>query len=271
MLLPAYIGWSPREGSGVFDPIAELGLPFAFYRVDETLSIDVDDLERVLREGAADVLVLIHYFGRVEPGYADAVGLARRHGALVLEDEAHSMLSDLVGGISGRLGDACIFSLHKLLPVGGGGLLVLNPGAAHLAAVVGGSPDGATPWDYDLAAIASRRRDNFRELLRMIEPLRGRLDPLWGDLGDGEIPQTLPVLVRTVPRDRLYAVANEHGFGVVSLYHTLIREIPADRFPASFWLSRRILNLPVHQDMDPERASALATALATYVDDLARG
>ena len=41
VLLPAYVGWSPREGSGVFDPIAELGLRFGFYRVDSRLNIDL--------------------------------------------------------------------------------------------------------------------------------------------------------------------------------------------------------------------------------------
>ena len=30
VLLPAYVGWSPREGSGVFDPVRELQLPCAF-------------------------------------------------------------------------------------------------------------------------------------------------------------------------------------------------------------------------------------------------
>ena len=30
VLLPAYVGWSPREGSRVFDPVRELQLPYAF-------------------------------------------------------------------------------------------------------------------------------------------------------------------------------------------------------------------------------------------------
>ena len=45
VLLPAYIGWSSREGSGVFDPIRELGASTAFYRVSDRLQIDVEDVK----------------------------------------------------------------------------------------------------------------------------------------------------------------------------------------------------------------------------------
>src|SRR3954453_8310837 len=67
VLLPSYIGWSAREGSGVFDPIMELGLPYSFYRLDEQLNIDLDDLESKLNSNRTKVVVLIHYFGRVDP------------------------------------------------------------------------------------------------------------------------------------------------------------------------------------------------------------
>ena len=75
VLLPAYIGWSAREGSGVFDPVAEMVLPSVFYRLDARLRIDLDHLERCLQAGHVKVLLLIHYFGYVDPGYAEAVGL----------------------------------------------------------------------------------------------------------------------------------------------------------------------------------------------------
>lgn len=132
VLLPAYIGWSSKEGSGVFDPVQELGLPYAFYRLDDRLRIDLAHLESTLRGGRVRVMVIIHYFGYVDPGYERAVELARRYGAFVLEDEAHAMFTDLIGGCSGRLGDACIFSLHKMLPVKDGGMLLWNVGLSGL-------------------------------------------------------------------------------------------------------------------------------------------
>src|SRR5690606_16961304 len=45
ILLPSYIGWSQREGSGVFDPVVETGASYRFYRMSPRLEIDVEDLK----------------------------------------------------------------------------------------------------------------------------------------------------------------------------------------------------------------------------------
>ncbi len=125
-MLPSYIGVSPKEGSGVFDPIRRLKCRYDFYRLDRRLFIDMDDLEAKIKLVKPKVLLLIHYFGFPDPNLSMVIKLAEANGILVIEDEAHSMLSDLVGGICGRLSDSAIFSFHKLLPVDQGGALVLN-------------------------------------------------------------------------------------------------------------------------------------------------
>ena len=259
ILLPAYVGWSPREGSGVFDPVAELGLPHSFYRLDERLRIDLDDLRARLDERPA-VLLLIHYFGLVDPQAERAAQLAAEAGVTVIEDEAHALLTDLVGGACGRLGDACIASLHKLLPVSDGGGALINPAGREVFSGLEGSAGVPSPFEFDLAAIAATRRRNAAELVALLEPLAGRVDVL-REPGEGEVPQTLPVIVREANRDELYERMNAAGFGVVSLYHTLIEQIPRDEFPASFELSRTILNLPVHQEADAESLAALVAEL----------
>jgi dTDP-4-amino-4,6-dideoxygalactose transaminase len=86
----------------------------------------MDDLEAKIKLVKPKVLLLIHYFGFPDPNLSMVIKLAEANGILVIEDEAHSMLSDLVGGICGRLSDSAIFSFHKLLPVDQGGALVLN-------------------------------------------------------------------------------------------------------------------------------------------------
>ncbi len=261
--LPAYIGWSPREGSGVFDPVRETGVPYGFYRMDDRLRIDLNHLEHVLKKERPKLLVMIHYFGFVDPGYGDAVSLARKHGAYVLEDEAHALLTDLVGGLSGRLGDACIFSLHKILPVKNGGMLTVNSGHDSLLANAerekGAFP---VPWEYDLVEISRRRLENARTLSELLKPLAGLVDPLWGDPAEGEIPQTYPVIINGLSRDKLYFSMNEAGYGVVSLYHTLIEEISAHDFPHSHVLSKTILNLPVHQDVESATLKGMIDCLA---------
>ena len=265
VLLPAFVGWSANEGSGVFDPVRRLGVGYRFYPMTDALRIDIERLAEILAEGRTRVLVVIHFFGYVDPAFAAVVALARSHGVLVLEDEAHAMLTDLVGGASGRQGDAAVFSLHKLLPVPDGGMLVFNDAGHPLRARVRpGDARDVQLWDYDLQRIAAQRIDNARVAADAVEALgdlRGELTPLWDGLPAGVVPQTYPVVVEHVSRDALYFAMNEAGFGVVSLYHTMVAEIDADAFPAAHRLARRILNLPVHQDADADRIRQMVVEL----------
>ncbi len=266
ILLPSYIGWSAREGSGVFDPVSQLGLSCRFYRMDERLQIDLADLERMLRSTKVKVLVIIHYFGYVDAGYQEAVKLARENGALVLEDEAHALYSDLVGGVCGRLGDAAIFSLHKMLPTRTGGMLIANTSCPLRSARVEDISDSEpSPWNYDLATIASQRRRNAIELSEILVELANDLELLWPVIADGIVPQTLPVIIRRVSRNRLYQLLNDEGFGVVSLYHTLIPQIASAEFQNSHRLAGRIMNLPVHQDVCSDDLRLMASALTRHV------
>lgn len=267
ILLPAYIGWSPREGSGVFDPVQELALPAAFYRVDESLRVDLDHLQALLRAEPTAVVVLIHYFGYRDRDSEAIAALAAEHGALLLEDEAHAMLTDLVGGTAGRLGAACIYSLHKMLPVPTGGALVLNAAAPEsLRSGWTPEPGIASPWDMDLARMAAARLANAACLERLLQPLRGRVDLLF-ERRAGDVPQTLPVVIReashrsSVSRDELYERMNAAGFGVVSLYHSLVEPIARDDYPASHRLSRTVMNLPVHQEADESGLARLVEVL----------
>ncbi len=269
VLLPSYIGWSSREGSGVFDPVRQVGVSYDFYRMTRDLRIDVDDLISRLAHGDVTVLVLIHYFGYPDPSAKVIAYHAREQGVVVIEDEAHALLSDWIGGTCGRWGDACIYSLHKILPFSDGGLLVANNTVFgdKLGEVLRASTD-ARPLDsrllcYDLYGVSQARRRNARALLDLIRPVEDVATPLFRGLPDGVVPQTLPVLVDPAIRDALYSEMNSCGFGVVSLYHTLVETINRDTYSDSHWLSRRILNLPVHQDVD---VGALALMVDTLVE-----
>ena len=44
--LPGYIGWSPKEGSGIFDPLNKIkGLNRHYYRMTKNLYVDVEELK----------------------------------------------------------------------------------------------------------------------------------------------------------------------------------------------------------------------------------
>lgn len=266
--LPAYIGWSAREGSGVFDPVAAVGAQPTFYRMTRDLQIDLADLERVLAD-RPDVLVLIHYFGWPDRQVREALALARAAGVPVMEDEAHAMLSDVVGASCGRDGEAAIFSSHKMLATMEGGELVANSGMsralreAAFAGALSGDQE-VNRRDYDLTALATVRRANAATLLELLRGVAG-VRPLWPEIPAGVVPQTLPVIIERVDRDALYHQMNAAGFGVTSLYHTMIDELDAKRFPDAHWLSRHIMNLPVHQDVTPAELPAMVSTLGRLV------
>jgi dTDP-4-amino-4,6-dideoxygalactose transaminase len=79
------------------------------------------------------------------------------------------------------------------------------------------------------------------------------------------VPQTLPVVIPRGLRDDIYFRMNEAGYGVVSLYHTLIEEVTVRAYPEAHRLSRAMLNLPVHQDVAVDAIPGLVAALAEIV------
>lgn len=266
VLLPAYIGWSSREGSGVFDPITQLGVRYSFYRISSQLQIDIEDAKVKLQARRPKLLLVIHYFGFPDPGVQELCDFAHANGSLVLEDEAHAMLSDRVGGICGRAGDASIYSLHKLLPFTYGGRLVLNTCALRGNRETLQEIDRALSYDdYDLFSIAQRRRDNAAHLLTLLESANLPVQPLYADLPTGVVPQSLPILIKAGSRDELYCRMNSAGYGVVSLYHTLVNQIRPDEFPESHHLARHIMNLPVHQDIDPGELPRLVECMEKFL------
>jgi hypothetical protein len=265
VLIPDYVGWSPREGSGVADPLHELGLSYRFYRLGATLEIDRESLAEELARGDVRVVLLIHYFGYPATGYAEAVSLAHEAGSLVVEDQAHSALTDWVGGKTGSLGDASIYSLHKLLPLAEGGLLVVRPPLDQAIDPTAQASGIALPWAYDLRAIAARRTDHAAFLAERLGALEGRVQPLFPTAAPGVVPQTFPVRILHANRDKVYERMNAVGFGVVSLYHTLIQQIEASAHPLTHALSRQIMNLPVHQDADERALEELVGHLGALV------
>lgn len=270
ILLPAYIGWSPKEGSGVFDPIVLTGVSVDFYQMTRTLEIDIEDLESKLNQPDVKVLVLIHYFGFPDKNAMLAAELAGRRGILVLEDEAHAMYSDWVGGCCGRWGDFCILSLHKMLPFRDGGLLVINHPVNQPVVIerVGGSaciaPLTENPFEYDLAGISAKRCENYGILEKLMVPLRETFEPMRDEPPAGVVPQTFPIIVKKGSRDLLYHSLNAKGYGLVSLYHTLIPQIDSEKYPDSHWLSQRVCNLPIHQDVTADALERMVTTMTKW-------
>ena len=257
--LPAFIGWSPREGSGVFDPIRGSQARPAFYALNPDLTIDLASLEEVLSTQGCRVLVVLHYFGRTEPRMAAVRQLADQHSVILVEDLAHGFYSWAIGGAAGRWGEAALFSLHKMFPRQDGGMMLYRD-AALISGQRETAPDLARfVLEYDWFAIAAARRSNFAAILQRLcssSQLERGFRLLWPTLAPDDVPQTLPIRLLTADRDAVYHCMNADGFGMTSLYHTLIEEVRT-AFPDMIALSQSIINFPVHQDIDPAAIGAM--------------
>lgn len=274
--LPAYIGWSSREGSGVYDPVRARQIDARFYRLHANLTVDVDDFRKIV-EGLPEpaVALVIHYFGRPDPHLGELARLARTRRALLVEDAAHAFFSGKVAGSCGMWGDAVLYSVPKMFDVTSGGILELNTASLQSAIPAGvagqlDAPDWLAALGEDFSAHAAARLRHYEQLVRGLAELAPAVMPLWPQLPDGTVPQTLPVRVlTTVLRDRLYFGLKREGFVVASLYHTLIEELPRSQYPSAFELAGVIFNLPVAADLDDREVIRLTHCLAALVTEAA--
>jgi dTDP-4-amino-4,6-dideoxygalactose transaminase len=246
ILLPSYIGWSTNEGSGIFDSVLKSGLEFEFYELGLHLEINVDDLKEKVAKDFNQLVLLVHYFGFIDTKYEDITDWLIKNKIFFVEDLAHSWLTDLIGGVCGRKGNYSFYSLHKLLPVSTGGIMVDNN------PVILENNFGVNLFfdvNYDLLSIFNVRRANYQYLSSLLENVNG-IDVIYKKLDEGVCPQTLPVIIENYDRDKLYQEMNEFGFGMVSLYHTMIKQLEGCRYQSASILSKKIINFPIHQDIN---------------------
>lgn len=255
ILIPNYIGFSQNEGSGVFDPIKKVGLNYAFYEMDPMLYINVESIRDAISTLPIKLIVIIHYFGYVDPKYHEILALCSQFGITVFEDQAHSLFTDLYGGVTGRFCDASIYSLHKMFPVKEGGALMLN--ASTQPSIL--KSLGSLCLNYDIVSISKTRRDNALYLSQLLSPYSNHLTQLRPSLDKGVVPQTFPIRLLHASRDDIYHKLNNKGYGVVSLYHTMIPEISSQQLDHTHQLSTSILNFPIHQDVTKSQLDEMVT------------
>jgi perosamine synthetase len=105
------------------EPIIRAGYTPLFYKINEDLSLDYNDLYAKLSSDIAAVIV-INYFGF--PAQLDGIlALREKYDYYVIEDWAHSFLNAATE-LTGEKGDMAIFSFRKLVPSYAGGGFRIN-------------------------------------------------------------------------------------------------------------------------------------------------
>lgn len=263
ILLPSYIGWSANEGSGIFDPVKDLSCKYDFYKISKNLQIDFNDLKRQVEKNKNILVLIVHYFGFPDYKYSLISNWLLTKKINFVEDCAHALFSDFCGGSCGRLGDASFYSLHKMLPTKTGGMLSYKSNNNHLFS------DSLSLKNLlvnsDLHMIFNRRRKNAIYLTEKLNKLKNII-LLHSEIPFNVCPQTIPIILMN-NRDKIYFKMNENGFGMVSLYHTMINEISADEFPESHNLSKSIINFPIHQDVSFAQIDSMIDCFTKLYDN----
>jgi len=224
-------------------------LDYDFYELGMRLEINVEDLKNKVKKNESPLVLLVHYFGFVDSEYDQITNWLCDNDVFFVEDSAHAWLTDLIGGKCGSKGNYSFYSLHKLLPLGTGGAMVdnnpkSNKGVYEMNPFLG--------LNYDLLSVFNIRRENYKYLYDLLMDVSG-VEVIYKKLEEGICPQTFPVIIKSYDRDKLYHEMNEEGFGLVSLYHTMIENLKDNKSEASSLLSKKIINLPIHQDVDNEQ------------------
>ncbi|MCI9023872.1 MAG: DegT/DnrJ/EryC1/StrS aminotransferase family protein [Dorea sp.] len=260
IFIPGYIGWSAKEGSGIFDPLNSIAnLRHHYYRMTRNLWIEREYLRENLTNHS--LLLVVNYFGFRDKKIKELIQLAHERDCIVIEDNAHGFFTYFCHGSVGA--DATFFSLHKMFPFyHGGGLVIENRKLSVCNLNDIGESVERNPFLYNINDIARVRIENFRIYMTMMEFNDNWFEPL-RDLSDIEsnVPQTFPVIIKRGDRDKIYEIMNEEGYGVVSLYHTMIDELRDNNYDDAEWISKHIINLPVHQDVDKNEIYNLVKTL----------
>lgn len=105
----------------VFDAILNAGFIPYFIDIDDNYTIDPEDLKKKIDN--IEAIVVIHTFGRP----ADMDKIKKIAGDKpVIEDCAHSLLSEYKGKKTGTIGDFSYFSMAKYISTAGGGMIIQN-------------------------------------------------------------------------------------------------------------------------------------------------
>jgi dTDP-4-amino-4,6-dideoxygalactose transaminase len=260
ILLPAYVGLSLEEGSGILDPVIDSGLKFQFYKIDKEFNPVIDDLKEKIKQFSPNYLLFVNYFGWEITNRDELLELVKSFGIISIEDNAHCLENLFAEDEVNQEADYQIYSIHKFLGTQSGGAIK----SRH-------SLDGIidTIQMHDLLefskcsplSILAKRMKNFHSLMRYLRTSEQEIYSLLHKTA----PRTalnLPIIFKNhETRHLYYTKLTEAGIMPTALYHRLTPQIHKEDFGLSYSLSDRILNLPIHQDVDDSQIEIMYNVL----------
>jgi dTDP-4-amino-4,6-dideoxygalactose transaminase len=251
ILLPAYVGLSFEEGSGILDPIKGAAAEFSFYVVDDQLDPDLNSLETQLETFRPTHVLIVNYFGFLIKHRKSIYELLAGFSACTIEDFAHLVEPLRSRSKVPKYADYEVFSLHKTIGSNLGGGAILSENFEESFAETIATSTLSSFAKSDLGFIASVRSRNYEHLMNL---LRIEANPnftcFFKDMRIPISPLNFPVRFSDgKKRHRFYTELVSRQIFPTALYHRLVPEITQEKYPTSILVSQTILNLPVHQDI----------------------
>lgn len=259
-----------------------------------TYNLDPQAVEDAMKREKARAILCVHLYGL--PADLGRLGeIARRYGALLIEDCAQAHGAQYDGRKVGTLGDAAIFSFYpsKNMTTGEGGMIIAPDEAIERAArlLVNVGQDGTGEYVYevigynyrmtDMAAALGlgqlehldehnqRRRAHAARLTQGLRRVSWMMTPV-------EPPRTFHAYNQytvRVPehRDRFVRYLNSAGIGSRVYYPHLVPHSPAYRrlgfggdFPVAETLAKEVVSLPVHPALTEEDLTRIIDTVVRF-------
>ena len=268
ILLPAYVGLSLVEGSGILDPVKESGTKFDFYEVDSNLDPELTSLEYKLIHFNPTHVLLVNYFGFLMGNRESAFNVISKFPVCVIEDFAHLIEPLRDHHAISMKASYEVYSLHKFIgaELGGGALVSDIPNLPMKDTILKASLLSYTK--SDLNYISEIRWRNFNHLEKEVDwNSKMIFTPFFSDGRRPVVPLNFPIkLSSNNLRHKLYELLTENKIFPTALYHRLVPEITQEKYPISIEIANTVLNLPIHQDIGPKELNLIIKALQRFCD-----
>lgn len=282
--------------------IALLGLTPVFVDVDpKTFCIDASKIEAAITS-KTKAIVPVHLYGQAAD--MDAImEIAKRHNLYVLEDNAQAIGCEYTHkdgrvsktGTIGDVGSTSFFPSKNLGCYGDGGALCTNNSELAAAMKKIANHGQTVKYVHDVVGCNSRLDSIQAAILRIKLPLLDSYcdarrkaadfyDNYFASIGGITTPYRDPkskhvfhqytLQLEGINRDGLSAYLAEHGIPSMIYY-----PIPAHRqkmfeafdcenqeLPVTDWLTKRVLSLPIHTELDEEQLNHICSHVAAFVN-----
>jgi dTDP-4-amino-4,6-dideoxygalactose transaminase len=266
ILIPAYIGLSLEEGSGILDPIKESGTSFAFYAVDFNLDPILESLESRIESFKPTHVLVVNYFGYLISNRTSVFEMLSQFSVHTIEDFAHLLLPLTDKSEVAKLAEYEVYSLHKTIGSNtGGGALLKSRDKLFISNTITNN-SLALYAKTNIEYISRIRRRNFLYLSTELQTFAAtKFKPFFSDGRGPILPLNFPIRVSTTQsRHELYSLLVESKIFPTALYHRLVPEITDSEYPTSLKVSETILNLPIHQDIELNQLDVMIELLRGY-------